>query len=138
MSEKTVSLSRGNLQVLTFLPIGARIQMDFGFYKIPSIRGFTCFLVIVESRTSHRWAYCRRSKHPPIELCLWFIRMIRRVLGFSIAVVRTDGGGELWGSNDFWRRLFEEAQVLVEPTGGENSAANGKAERAIGMLGTQT
>jgi hypothetical protein len=138
MSEKTVSLSRGNLQVLTFLPIGARIQMDFGFYKIPSIRGFTCFLVIVESRTSHRWAYCRRSKHPPIELCLWFIRMIRRLLGFSIAVVRTDGGGELWGSNDFRRRLFEEAQVLVEPTGGENSAANGKAERAIGMLGTQT
>jgi hypothetical protein len=33
--------------------------------------------------------------------------------------------------------LFEEAQVLVEP-GGENSAANGKAEQAIGMLGTQT
>jgi hypothetical protein len=64
--------------------------------------------------------------------------MTHRVLGFSVTVVHTDGGGELWGSNDFWRCLFEEAQVLVEPTRGENSAANGKAEQAIGMLGTQT
>jgi hypothetical protein len=137
MSEKTVSLSRGRIQPLLFLPLGARLQMDFGFYKIPSIRGFTCFLVIVESRSTTRWTYLRRSKHPPIELCLWFIRMARRVLGFSVTIVRTDGGGELWGSKDFRRRLFEEAQVIVEPTGGENSAANGKAERAIGMLGVQ-
>jgi hypothetical protein len=137
MSEKTVSLSRGRIQPLLFLPLGARLQMDFGFYKIPSIRGFTCFLVIVESRSTTRWAYLRRSKHPPIELCLWFIRMARRVLGFSVTIVRTDGGGELWGSAAFRKRLFEEAQVIVEPTGGENSAANGKAERAIGMLGVQ-
>jgi hypothetical protein len=137
MSEKTVSLSRGRIQPLLFLPLGARLQMDFGFYKIPSIRGFTCFLVVVESRSSNRWVYLRRSKHPPIELCLWFIRMTRRVLGFSVTMVRTDGGGELWGSKDFRRRLFEEAHVIVEPTGGENSAANGKAERAIGVLGVQ-
>jgi hypothetical protein len=75
MSEKMVSLSRGNIQPLLFLPLGARLQMDFGFYKIASIRGFTCFLVIVEARSTTRWSYLRRSKHPPIELCLWFIRM---------------------------------------------------------------
>jgi hypothetical protein len=137
MSEKTTTLSRGRIQPLLFLPLGARLQMDFGFYKIPSIRGFTCFLVVVESRSSNRWVYLRRSKHPPVELCLWFISMVRRVLGFSVTMVRTDGGGELWGSKDFRRRLFEEAHVLVEPTGGENSAANGKAERSIGVLGVQ-
>jgi hypothetical protein len=61
--------------------------------------------------------------------------MARCVLGILVTIVRTDGGGELWGSKDFRRRLFEEAQVIVEPMVGENSAANGKAERAIGMLG---
>jgi hypothetical protein len=75
MSESTVSLSRGSIRPILFLPLGARVQMDFGFYKIPSIRGFTCFLVIVEARSTHRWVYLRRSKHPPVELCLWFIRM---------------------------------------------------------------
>ena len=64
--------------------------------------------------------------------------MAHRVLGFAVNIIRTDGGGELWGSKDFWKRLFEETQVMVEPTGGENSAANGKAEHAIGMLGVQT
>jgi hypothetical protein len=59
--------------------------------------------------------------------------MTRRVLGFSVTIVHTDDGGELWGSNNFGRCLFEEAQVLVEPTRGENSAAKGKAEQAIGM-----
>jgi hypothetical protein len=54
-----------------------------------------------------------------------------------VTIVRTDGGGELWGSKDFCCRLFEEAQVIVEPTGGESSAANGKTKRAIGILGVQ-
>jgi hypothetical protein len=47
------------------------------------------------------------------------------------------GGGELWSSNTFDCCLLEEAQVVVEPTGAKNSAANGKAERAIGILGIQ-
>jgi hypothetical protein len=101
MSEKTVSLSRGCTRRVLLLPIGARLQMDFGFYKVDSIRGFNCFLVIVEARTGNYWTYLRRSKHPPIELCLWFIRLARTVLGFSVAVIRTDGGGELWGSTAF-------------------------------------
>jgi hypothetical protein len=95
MSEKGVSLSRGSIQPILFLPLGARLQMDFGFYKLKSIRGFTCFLVIIEARSSHRWVYLRRSKHPPIELCLWFIWISRRVLGFSVTILCTDGGGEL-------------------------------------------
>jgi hypothetical protein len=63
--------------------------------------------------------------------------MAWRVLGFSVTIVQTDSGGELWGSKAFRQRLFKEAQFIVEPTGGENSATNGKAKRAIGMLGIQ-
>ena len=64
--------------------------------------------------------------------------MLRRTLGFTIAVIRTDGGGELWGSTLFRQRLLEETQVIIEPTGSENSAANGKSERGIGQVGVQT
>ena len=119
------------------LPIGARIQMDLGFYRIPSIRGFQCFLVIVEARTSYRWCFLCCSKHTPINLCKWFIKHARKVFGFSIVGVRTDSGGELWGCKKFWNDLAEECHVLVEPTGDANSASNGKSERSIGLLGTQ-
>jgi hypothetical protein len=37
MSKKTVSLSRGIICPLLLIPIGAQLQMDFGFYKVDSI-----------------------------------------------------------------------------------------------------
>jgi hypothetical protein len=63
--------------------------------------------------------------------------MARQMLRFFVRIVQADGGGKLWGSKDFQCRLFEEAQVVMEPTRGENSAANGKAECVIDMLGIQ-
>jgi hypothetical protein len=137
MSEKTKSLPSHPSICTTLLPLGARLQMDFGFYKIPSIRGFTSFLAVVEAKTSYRWCFLRRSKHPPINLCAWFIKHARTVFGFSVVVIRTDGGGELWGSHKWRNRLIEECQVIIEPTGKENSASNGKSERSIGVLGVQ-
>jgi hypothetical protein len=51
--------------------------------------------------------------------------------------IRTDGGGELWGSKKWRTRMIETCGVLIEPTGKENSASNGKSERSIGLLGVQ-
>jgi hypothetical protein len=93
MSEKTKSLPRNPTVGTLFLPIGARLQMDFGFYNIPSIRGFTCFLAVVEAKTSYRWCFLRRSKHPPINLSTWFINHARKIFGFNVVAIRTDGGG---------------------------------------------
>jgi hypothetical protein len=53
MQEKTKSLPSQVSIFNTLLPIGARIQLDFGFYKIDSIRGFRSFLMCIESRTSY-------------------------------------------------------------------------------------
>jgi hypothetical protein len=128
MSEKTKSLPHNPSVCTLLLPIGARLQMDFGFYKIPSIRGFTCFLAVVEAKASYRWCFLRCSKHPPINLCAWFIHHARTVFGFRVAVICTDGGGELWGSKKWRNRLAEECNVIIEPTGKENSASNGKSE----------
>jgi hypothetical protein len=53
-------------------------------------------------------------------------------------VIRTDGGGEVWGSTLFRQQLLKETQVIIEPTGSENSAANGKSKRSISQVGVQT
>jgi hypothetical protein len=65
---------------------------------------------------------------------LWFICQLRLRLGVSFSVLRTDGGGELWGSHVFRNRLLKEAHYLIEPTGAYNSEANGLVEQGIGVV----
>jgi hypothetical protein len=135
--EKTNSLPSQVSTFTTLLPIGARIQMDLGFYKIDSIRGFRSFLACIESHTSYQWAYLRRNKKPLIKLIVWFVKYLRRYFGFSVCVIRTDGGGELWESQLLRKTLSEmEPPVLMEPTGAETSSA--MAERSIGLAGVTT
>jgi hypothetical protein len=95
--------------------------------------------MVVESRTSYRWAYLPRNKKPPIKLIVWSVKYLRRYFGLPVCVIRTDGGGELWGSLQLRKTLGEmEPLVLMEPTGAETSSANGKAERSIGLAGVRT
>jgi hypothetical protein len=89
MQEKTKSLPRQSSTFVALLPVGARIQLDLGFYKKDSIRGFQCFLMCIEARTSYRWAYHRRNKKPPINLIVWFVKYLRRFFGFSVCMCHT-------------------------------------------------
>jgi hypothetical protein len=137
--ENTISLSKALTTMTALLPIGARLQLDLGFYKVAFIRGFKCFLMCVELRTSYRWAYLRRDKKPPIKITVWFIKYLRRYFGFPVCVIQTDGGGELWSSLLLRKTLAQlDPPVLMEPTGAETSSANGKAERSIGTTGVTT
>jgi hypothetical protein len=67
------------------------------------------------------------------------VKYLRRYFGFPVCVIRTDGGGALWGSLMLRKTLSEMLPpVLMEPTGAETSSANGKAERSIGLAGVTT
>jgi hypothetical protein len=139
MQEKTTALPQKPTTLTTLLPIGARLETDLGFYNVELVRGLTCFLMCFESHTSYRWAYLRRNKKPPIKLAVSFAKYLRRYFGFPVCVIRTDGGGELWGSLLLRKTLGEmDHPVLMEPTGAETSSANGKAERSIGLAGMTT
>jgi hypothetical protein len=48
--------------------------------------------------------------------------------------IRSDEGGELWGSNDF-HRLAKDMGYILEPTASDASFQNGVAERPIRTLG---
>jgi hypothetical protein len=45
---------------------------------------------------------------------LWFICQLHLRLGISFSVLRTDSGGELWGSHAFRNCLLKEAHCLIE------------------------
>jgi hypothetical protein len=110
--------------------IGARFRMDFGFFSVPSIRGFRSFLVIVEAVTSYTWVFLRHNKNPPIALWVWFRKYLVKTYGVPALAWRTDNGGELWGSNEF-RVAVASQHCVMESTGGYNSASNGKAETRV-------
>jgi hypothetical protein len=122
--EKTKSLPAASISDKTYLPISARFHGDFRFYNTVSVCGFTCFLLMTEAITGYKWIFCQQSKHPPINLLLWFVKQMILRLGVPFAVLQTDGGGEVWGSKDLCNCLAQEAQVVMEPTGAYNSAAN--------------
>jgi hypothetical protein len=65
-------IPRGSvLKDTTALPLGVLFHMDFCFFNIVSIRGFTAALIIVERTSRYIWFFPTRSKHAPIDLCLF-------------------------------------------------------------------
>jgi hypothetical protein len=112
---------------------GSRMHAGFLFPKICSVCGYVAILIIIEPITSHGWVFLRRSKHPSIQLMVWFITHLRRRLQLAFSVLRTDGGGELYGSQAF-RSALAQIHVQTETTGGYNAAANGPPETGGGLI----
>ena len=112
---------------------GARLHADFLFPKVTSVRGYVAILLIIEPVTSHGWIFLRRSKHPPLQMVIWFITHLRLRLGMSCTSLRTDGGGELYGSHAF-RAGLAQIHCQTETTGGYNPSANGPPETAGGLI----
>jgi hypothetical protein len=112
---------------------GSRFHADFFFPSVVSIRGYVAVLLIIEPVTSHGWVFLRRSKHPPIQLLVWFITHLRRRLQLSFSVLRTDGGGELYGSPAL-RSALAQLHCQTKTTDGYNASANGPPETAGGLI----
>ena len=68
-------LPRGPPIDTTELPVGTLWHLDFTFFNVTSIRGFTAVLVIVEATTRYLWFFPCRHKNAPIDLCLFFSAM---------------------------------------------------------------
>ena len=80
------------------------------------------------------WVFLHRSKHPPIQLMVWFItHLLHHQLQLAFSVLRTDGGGELYGSQAF-RSALAQIHVQTETTGGYNAAPNGPPETGGGLI----
>ena len=118
-------------------PRSERFHMDFGFVRvdnrdnkkhklISSIDGFTSYLIIVDSHTRYTWVFTTATKDPPIDIVRQFLDDHGLKKGYRS--IRTDQGGELFGCRKF-RDLAASFGYTVEPTGADNSAQNGVAER---------
>ena len=122
-----ITISGGVIDTSKFLP-GQLLHIDFSFYEITSIRGFTCVLIIVDALTRKVWAFCTPNKRPPLDIMRFFLQQMKRDKK-NPQFIRCDEGGEVIRSEDFCEMLLKEFQITAQTTGGYSSWINGKGER---------
>ena len=124
---KATKLPRGKLVDPTPLAPFQRLHVDFSFFSVVSIRGFTTALDVACASTSYPFGFPTKSKSPPIEILRWLIGTLRS-MGYVVNFIRVDEGGELANSSSFAEFIFK-SDCIMESTGAGNSTNNGKVER---------
>ena len=124
---KATKIPRGKLVDVTTLPPFQRLHIDFSFFGVTSLRGYTTALDIACGSTSYPFGFPTKSKSPPLVLFNWFVKTIRS-MGYQVTFIRVDEDKGLARSSEFCA-LVVELNCVLETTGGGNSTNNGKVER---------
>jgi hypothetical protein len=119
---------------------GQMFHMDMGFVRgtkyghrdedghlVTSLDGYNSYLVIVDRATRYTWVFLCKTKVPQITTIAHFLKL-HGTKQNVIRKIRTDGGGELYGSHAF-QQAVRDAGFLVEPTASDASFQNGITER---------
>jgi len=119
---------------------GQAFHMDMGFVRgtkfskkdedgnlVTSIDGYNSYLLIVDRATRYTWVFLSKTKHPQVQSIVDFLKL-HGTAEKVLKTIRTDEGGELWGSHAF-QQAVTEAGYIMEPTASDASFQNGIAER---------
>ena len=70
---KATNIPRGpTTDVSNFVPV-SMLQMDFAFFNVESIRGFTSYSVAICSATSYPFGFPLRGKLPPLDVLKFIV-----------------------------------------------------------------
>ena len=70
------------------------LQIDFAFFNVESIRGFTSTFVNICSDTSHPFGFPYRSKRTPLDILKFLVTTLRNQ-DKKVALTRVDEDGAL-------------------------------------------
>ena len=126
---KSTKLRKGRSVDKSHLTPFERIHMDYEFFGLESIRGFTSGLNITCGSTSYTICFPCKSRNPPLRIVKYVITLLRN-MGYTVIFVRVDEDGALAKSSEFCRLIRDDLFCLLETTGGGNSTNNGVSERS--------
>ena len=124
--DKAIKRNRGPPVDKSHLRPFERLHLDFSFFGVTSIRGFTSALDITCGATSYTLGFPGKAKTPPIDTVRWVINTIR-TMGYTVLFIRVDEDSSLANSSEFCT-LIQSLNCLLETTGGGNSTNNGMVE----------
>ena len=113
---------------LTYAHPGGLLHLDFTFYNVISIRGFTSELNIIDAATRKLWTFVTSDKRPPLKIMKFFLSYLSKI-NRVCHEIRVDEGGELGKSSEFTDLLIDST-INLQSTGGYASWLNGTIERS--------
>jgi len=72
---------------------------------ITSLDRYRAYLLIIDRKSRYIWINLHKTKHPPVQFLKLFFDTHGRKAGRR--VVRTDKGGDLWGSFEFRKTVTD-------------------------------
>ena len=126
---KATKLHRGKPVDKSNLRPFERLHMDYEFFGVESIRGFSAGLNITCAATSYTMCFPTPSRSPPVILVKYIVSVLRN-MGYKVIFIRVDEDGALAQSTEFCRMIQHDIKCLLETTGGGNSNNNGISERS--------
>ena len=115
-------MSQNNLQPTEF------VQMEFAFYNVTSIRGFTSIITLVRENNRILWVFPTVSKRLPIRIiCFILITILKEK--HPCKCIRVDEDSALEKSTDVTNLLVDELKIFMETTGGDAPWTNNRSER---------
>jgi len=121
-------LNRNPPVSLANLRPGQMLQMDFAFFNVQSVRGFTSYMSCDCVLTKYSFRFCTRRKRAPVDIIRWILLTLRKQKK-EVNFVRFDEGGELARCEELNKMLLNEFQIVMQTTGGYASHLNGITER---------
>ena len=116
------TLSKGTTVDTSNIQLGELIHMDFAFYNVTSIRGFTSILTFVCTNTIMLWVFS--PKQSPVCIICFILKTLKNEQHQCKHVI-VDKNNALENSIDVTNCLVDEFRITMETTGGDASWING-------------
>jgi len=132
---KTVHSPRAKITSVTLTTRGQLLHVDFSFWNVVSLRGFTSLLSVIDGKERMLWNFPTASKRCPLQILDFLFAMLQHE-GITVQCIRVDEDGALANSSEFCDFLLQRC-IYLETTGGYASFLNGKIKshhRTIGQM----
>ena len=100
------TLSKGTAVDTTNRQPGELINMDFYFYNVTSIHGFTSMITVVYANTRMLWVFLTAPKRAPARITRFILTKLRNEK-YPLKYVRVDEYGALENLTDVTNLIFD-------------------------------
>ena len=122
----STKIPRNKFHIYKGLHPGELFYLNYSFWTLPSIHGFTSILSAICWKTLFSFTFSTRTKQLPLATITWFIKTLCRQ-GFTVIYIQMDKGGEFGRSIDFLKCITAHKCIFLG-TGRAGSSLNGLIE----------